>query len=226
MIKSYYIQKGTDPYKDIWVDYGIIVMKTQGLYQLPKAKKPFYRSWPDEQGDDTYLPTDAKFETKDVTLTFRIQKDTVDDIRTAYKSFYKYLIGGGEISYFDTLKKEGFRGYYTENKINSENYRLTGSHLEFEMDFTCPNGICFGFDNSSGSSIFVNVLSGYGDIYFSDGSSVLNATVNFTKNLVGGFVIVCPSVLEGVEILPRINKLIGTNTGKLITTRTGKLIVI
>lgn len=225
MINNYYIQKGTSPAVSI-EDFDIVVMKTEGLWALPKVKKPFSRDYKDEQGIDVYIPAKTKFETKDVVLTFRVDKTSTYDAQQKMKAFIKYLCSGGAICYFDSFKKEGFRGFYDSQKINSEYFREYKTFIEFEMTFTAPNGICFGFDNSGQTSIFVNILSGGADFYFSDGTQVLSQTDSFIQNQEGGFVIVCPDELDGVDIQIRVNKIFVTDTGKLIVTDTGKLVTI
>lgn len=215
MKNNYYIQKGTDQAVDIFSTYGIYVKETKGLNLLPKIKKPFIRDWPDEQGDDAYLPTNTVYESKEVSITFFIQKNTVGDIKASLTSFLQYVTTGGNIQYFDTYKKEGFRGYYNKNKINNETYRDYGSYIEFELEFVCPNGICFGFDNSGFLSLTATVTSGTADFYFSDGTSNLNVTNDFIKYMVGGFVIICPSVYGGISIVENKRKVLGIN-GKVL----------
>ena len=215
MIKNYYIQKGSDIAKDIFSEYGIIVMATKGLNQLPEIKSPFSRDWSDEQGDDVYFPSTTFFKSKEVTLTFRLQKDTVDDIKAAIKSFLEYIIPNGAINYFDTYRKDGFRGYYNKEKLIQESYRVTGSYIEWDMEFTVPNGICFGFDNTGNSRIFVDIIGDTSDIYFSDGSYSLEVAESFIKDLVGGFVIICPSIYGGTSLTGKIDRVLGIS-GKVL----------
>lgn len=212
---NYYIQKGTDTAKDIFATYGIRVKETVGMNQLPPLKEVFSRTWPDEQGDDIYIPTTAFFESKKVTITFFLQKTTVDEVKNSINSFLQYIISGEQICYFDTYKKNGFRGYYSENEVASEYYRLVGSNIEFDLDFMVPNGICYGFDNSQYSSIFVETINGTADVYFSDGTSNLDVSGIFIKNMIGGFVIVCPSIYGGISVTERVRKVLGIS-GKVL----------
>ena len=55
------------------------------------------------------------------------------------------MASGEYISYFDTYKKNGFRGYYIESDLVGESYRGVGSNIEFDLEFMVPNGICYGF---------------------------------------------------------------------------------
>ena len=59
------------------------------------------------------------------------------------------------------------------------------------------------FDNTGNSSIFAYMINGAADFYFSDGSSKLNTSSDFIKNIDGGFIIICPSIFGGVNVEER-----------------------
>jgi len=210
MVKNYYIQKGTDVAKDLFSEYGISVKEVSGMSETPDTKSFFSRSWPDEQGEDVYIPSNLFFKSKEIKITFVLQKNTVSDVNTIMKSFLEYIIPNGFVNYFDTYRQNGFRGHYNKSDIDSESYRDLGSYIQWSMTFTAYNGICYGFDNSGSSSIFAEVTSGTADIYFSDGTSILEVSGQHIKGLDGGFAIVCPSIYGGVSLEKRTSKLIGT----------------
>ena len=85
---NYYVQKGTDEAKDIFTEYGIYVKQTIGLNNMPPIKKVFSRSWPEEQGDDVYLPSTAYYESKKVKITFYLSKTTISQVKNIYFFFF------------------------------------------------------------------------------------------------------------------------------------------
>lgn len=224
MNKNYYIQKNGIQAVNIWDEYTIYVKETNGLNLIPDSKSIFSRDWPDQQGLDYYLPTTTFFKEKTVQITFMILRSETSSIKSTMSTFLSYLISAGEINYFDTYKIEGFRGYYDKSKIGTERYRDEGNYIEFDLEFTVPNGICFGFDNSGNKSIFVSINSGYADLYYSDGSSSLNVSTTDYKVIQDGFLIICPSILGGVTISGLTNKLLLTSSGKLLLTSSDKLL--
>ena len=157
------------------------------------------------------------FKSRDIKITFKILKTSQAQVREALRNFRDYLFSsGGQLLYFDRFKQEGFRGYYIKNETKMEMVRESKSMIEFDMHFKAPNGICFAYDNLGHDSVSVNVVRGYGDVYFSDGASFENVTEDFNRNMTDGFVIICPSTWRGVVILERLNKIIATRTGKII----------
>ncbi|MFA5359296.1 MAG: hypothetical protein WC310_05805 [Patescibacteria group bacterium] len=215
MINNYYIQLGTDVAVDIFNTYGIYVSKTEGLDGLPDAKEPFSRDWAEEQGLDVFLPDVVTFKERQIKITFAAIKTLTSEAKSNVKNFLKYLFSEEQFCYFDTFKKEGFRGYYSKHEIKNAKYVEYTTYIEFEMTFVAPNGICFGQDISSSTGITCIVEDGVSaDFYFSDGTSVLGATESFNDNKNANFVIILPSVFDGAYIETRSNKLFGYN-GKI-----------
>lgn len=203
------------------IPYNIFVKETKGLTELPDTKKMFQRDWKDEQGLDVWFPKYTLFKEREITVTFVMLKTSNVDFKNQLREFLNYFFSGGEINYFDTFKSEGFRGYLNKTKVNKEYYREYKTYIEFELNFIAPNGICYGFDNSGQSSIFVNMIRGTADFYFSDGTSQLNISEDFVHNQDGGFCIVCPSTLGGAIVKMRKNKIFCTSEGKLLGTDLG-----
>lgn len=200
-ISNRYIQVGTEPAKNIYTEWGIYATKVEGLNQLPDTKDKWSRDWPDEQGEDVYYPSIVRFKGKEITVTFRIDEPGSTAVMNAISSFRNYLFLAGDLSYFDTYRKNGFRGYYNKEKTKEEKYRTDGSYVEFELNFFAPNGICFGFDNTGRQSIYVDVDQGTCDLYFSDGGQMQDVSENISYLIDEGFVIVCPSVYNGVSVI-------------------------
>jgi len=223
---NYYIQVGSIPAVNIWDEFGIYVASTEGLTTMPDAKAKFSRSWPDEQGDDAFLPDIIRFKSKEIKITFEVVKSDKVDAIAAIQKFHDHIYAAGQLSYFDTYKQTGFRGYYDKSSVNEEKYRETQNRIQFDMNFIAPNGICWGFDNSGQYSIFVDVLMEYGDFYFSDGTSLMNMDSDFIKDLDEGFVIACPSAFGGIKIEERALKLFVDANERLFISSTNKAFIV
>jgi hypothetical protein len=203
MEKQYYIQADSNVAVDIFTEWGIYVKKTEGLHAFPATKAPFSRDWPDEQGKEVYLPTDRRFEDKEVKITFLINKTNTPDAIENMRQFIIFILSKGQFNYFDTLKRGGFRGYYDADKINDEYYRDGTTYLVFEMTFNVPNGICWAYDNSEDYSLDVAITKGTASFYYSTGFAVLNTDQDFVINDSVLFILVVPTTIDGVAITQR-----------------------
>lgn len=198
MNKEYYIQSKSSARLSIYDDFDMIVKKTVGLSDIPDRKKIWTRDWAEEQGQDVYFHEDgAKFKSKKATVTFIIHGSDKDIIREKIKTFLHYIFNGGEISYYDTFKNIGFRGYCDIKNTKSSKYRSNFNLVEFDVVFNIPNGICYGFGKSATQYSFF-ISGGSANFYFSDGSSVKNVTSSFNQTGAYDFVIIEPTIFKNV----------------------------
>lgn len=225
MVNNYYIQVGSDPYKDIYADYGVKVKSTEGLNDTPDGKKVWSRDWKDEQGLDVYLPTYPKFKERKIKITFLLHYDTLTEMKEKMRVFLSYLFSANELSYFDTFKSEGFRGYYSKEKIQTESYRAGLNMIEFDMEFIAPNGICYGFDSSENDRISLDVINGTADLYFSDGTSLLGVDEALFMKFEGKFIIVCPSIYGGVVLSGGESRMMLDRNSRLFISRDERLFI-
>lgn len=104
--KPFLIQKlkANSPVRDS-KEWGIWVKSIPFLI-YPKLKEPAKRSWPDQNGDDEYLPDSPLFEayTMNVDFVFIGQTGTAN---IQIKSFLDYLSRNGEFSIYDTYSAIG-----------------------------------------------------------------------------------------------------------------------
>lgn len=224
MIKNYFIQVGTSSAQNIFNEYNIYVSKAEGLNDIPEAKETWSRDWKDEQGLDTFVDEDIRFESKNVKLTFVLLDSNTESARETIKRFINYVVSAGVMSYFDTYRSTGFVGYYNKNSINTEKYRASSNHVEFDLTFVAPNGICYGYNNEGNTSMHIEIKKGFANLQFSDGTNMTNISEDIMKNQNDGFAIACPSSFRGVKFTRRSNIVFGTRGGVVIGTRNGTLI--
>lgn len=196
-MKKYYIQSGSSGYKDIFTEFGIYVSKTEGMSSLPDSKSKFDTAIDTDQGSLVSVPNNIFFKKKTVVVTLLAIKG---DVKKSVSDFLEYAMSSGDLSYFDTYRGNGFRGYYIKSEIINEKYRDDGDFVEFSLSFEVPNGICYGYDNIGNSEINIEVTKGYVDLYFSDGTELLNQVGIVSKTQTDGFVIICPSINDNVNI--------------------------
>lgn len=104
--KPFLIQKlkANSPVKDS-KEWGIWV-KSMPFLLYPKLKEPAQRSWPDENGDDEYLPDSPVFEAYTMNVDF-VFIGATGTANSQIKSFLNYLSKEGEFSIYDTYSKIG-----------------------------------------------------------------------------------------------------------------------
>lgn len=104
--KPFLIQKlkNNSPVRDS-KEWGIWI-KSIPFLLYPKMKEPAKRSWPDQNGDDEYLPESPVFEayTMNVDFVFIGERGTAN---SQIRSFMNYLSRDGEFSIYDTYSALG-----------------------------------------------------------------------------------------------------------------------
>lgn len=210
MNNNYYIQSGSSSALDIFSNFNIVIKKTEGLTNFSDLKKIESESYDNSQGDEVFIPSKTVFDQNKVTIHFAIINDSIDKMY----NFIKYIAAEDQVLYYDTFKSMGFRGYLQKHSIIKEIYREENSYIEFRCEFNIPHGLTYFFDNTGGFGIFVDIIDGSCDLYYSDGRSFLGVTEDYADNL-NGFIIFCPSHINGTVITQRENKLLGV-TNKLI----------
>lgn len=86
-------------------DWGIWIKHVP--FQLyPKVKEIAKRSWPEENGDDEYLPDAPKFEAYTTSLDF-VYLGAHGEGNQQIRSFLNYLSRDGEFSFYDTYSQIG-----------------------------------------------------------------------------------------------------------------------
>ena len=207
---NYYIQTGSNAAVNIFSNFGILVKKTEGLSNFSDLKKISSDSYDNAQGDTVYVPNKTVFDQNKASITFAM----INKSKDVMYDFVKYITDVDQFSYYDTFKSIGFRGYLDKFTLVSEIYRDGYSYVEFKCDFNIPHGLVYVFDNTGGFGIFVDIIEGSCDLYYSDGRSFNNITEDYADNL-NGFIIFCPSHIDGTLITQRENKVLGV-TSKII----------
>lgn len=71
---------------------------------MADAKDYYVNVWPDEDGDDEYIPDEIKMKSYEITIGFAYKGNTpVTDI----KNFVSYLAYGGEMKIYDQVSRIG-----------------------------------------------------------------------------------------------------------------------
>jgi hypothetical protein len=100
---------------DIWTTYGAFLLpgSYNGLLQPSKRKASLSNNWPEENGLEIDLAT-AKYEAKEVDLSFILSASNETEWWTRYNAFFTLLKASGERSLYVTELNQTFLVYYIE----------------------------------------------------------------------------------------------------------------
>lgn len=110
--KAFLIQKGVDPVKDSYTEWGMIV-KSVPFKPIPDPKEIYSEDWPDEDGEDEYIPSIMHYKAYEMDVSFFY----IGDSNTANASI---------ISFFNYIKNGLFKIYDTYTGIGRQNVRYAG----------------------------------------------------------------------------------------------------
>ncbi len=213
MQRNFFIQKGNDPAKDIFAEWGIVVNATRGLMELPNLKNPFSRDWVEEQGVEEYIPDIAVFSGKEVEIDITYYGMAG---QRQFRNFIKYLVTpkpgqfaqeprSGVFQFFSPYRNTGARLRYMGMSFSKEKYRRCPKNIDrvqATLKFMCTNGLSFAASSTGkpSNSLTFTITEGQSiDVFYSDGTRDLNRTASFSKNNVM-FCIINPSSLDAVSI--------------------------
>jgi len=204
-----YIQKGTDARKDLDVTYGIL-LKSIPFKPFPELKDLPVRDWPDEQGDDEYIPANPVFKAYETSVEL-IYTGLTNTARQMIYSMLQY-IQGAEFNIFDTFKRTGIRCRYVGYE-DSAYYNKERQSVEFSVKVKVNNPLSYGIPLDLGS------FSAYCEcnmtLYWADGTSdVKNQGDSVSETIIAGneFLIVVPSKLATINSLNWADSLVRLTT--------------
>ena len=123
-----------------------IVCKDFPFKPSGEAKELSKRDWSDENGEDTYFPSELKIKAYDLDVEFAY-KGNVNTANTQIKNFLDYLTGvsdiGTSLSVYDTYTNIGRKGIYFKS-INPDLFvRKTdeGDVVTFKITFRVTDPI-------------------------------------------------------------------------------------
>lgn len=182
---------------------GIYVKKTSNISTLPDRKDPYSEDWKDEQGVDTFVPDSTYFKSKEVTVELFIKDASLSKLRTKLDIFLKYATAKGYINYFDTLKGQGFRGYFKSHSVQDEKYRDGMHWQEFSLTFVVDR-LCYGYDCTQCGTLSITMnegIDGLYDLHLSDGNQFLKFNEDtYVSSENCKFVIIVPDYLDLLTI--------------------------
>ncbi|MDU1906325.1 MAG: hypothetical protein E6772_16265 [Dysgonomonas sp.] len=213
MQNNFYIQKGSEEAKDIFVEWGITVNAIRGLLDLPELKTPFTRNWIEEQGLDLYVPDKAIFADKEVEMDITYYGGYG---REQFQKFISYLIQPNENQFmkenrdgvfqiFSSYRNTGARLLYKGMTFSKERYRgqcIRKDAIQATLKFMCPHGLSFGvstYGKPTNSLTFTITKGESIDVFYSNGERDLKKTETFTKDSVR-FCIINPSSINSVIV--------------------------
>jgi hypothetical protein len=176
MMKKYYIQAQEEVAKDVFATWGIRVLSSENVENLPQVKEPYVEDWPDEQGSDEYLPEATLYSSKEVVLNLLIQTKTQDELEDNVADFMNYISSHGSILYYEEYGRSGFRGRYKGSTITTKRYRSGQCTFEFSISFVVPQ-LCFAVGTENDPLVSLEVNDRYQgedreyELFFSDGRS-------------------------------------------------------
>jgi hypothetical protein len=137
MINRYFIDG-----KDLYSDYGITVLRSNGEEDFPKPKERLEVNWPDEHGLDVDEGV-TLFEPREITLECLMQQASPSQAQAKLKSFrtlksYKTSPLVHLVQLVDTVRPERFDG----GKIHLFKLRLREAEpINKQYDITVPLGV-------------------------------------------------------------------------------------
>lgn len=121
--------------------YGIRVEKIEGLYDMPKRKRPSEHDWQDEDGEEPYLTvSDQYWQAKNITLICNIL-NTTSDFQTKIGNFINLLKETG-IHRLEIPDHTGEIEFYVRDgfRVNMLSYRGSDSIVgRFVMTLRVPS---------------------------------------------------------------------------------------
>lgn len=113
--KPTYIQKGNEYCVDIKNTWGIVVQETP-YNTFPEPKEYTKRDWPDEDGDDIYIPPIVRYQSYTQQWKFLY----IGDATTANDNIHAFLsyLQGSEFSIFSEYTLSGCRGVYSNSQTD------------------------------------------------------------------------------------------------------------
>lgn len=80
--------------KNVYTEYGVILLKSSGELDYLKYKKPYLRKWDDEHGEEVDL-SERYFETRKIVLECLIKTTTKALFQSKLKAFWTFLSATG-----------------------------------------------------------------------------------------------------------------------------------
>lgn len=197
-----YIFESGELKREYLYEEGVAVTRTKNLTNLPERKEMYVENWKDQQGEDTYVSEHAFYGSKEVTLSFFIQNESIIGLRNNIDQFLKYVAASGHINYFDTLKNQGFRGYYKSHEISQEKYKAGKYWQEFNIVFVADK-LCYGYDSTQCNTLTIDInedMGGTYELYLSNGDYGIFDQDSYISSANCKFVIIVPQYLDLVTL--------------------------
>jgi len=120
-----YFQKLTTnaPVVDSLVDYDMYI-KSFPYKPMADIKDPFIKDWPDESGNDVYIPATPVYKAYDIDCEF-IYVGSRDSATPAVKLFIKYISENGLLKFYDS---------YTGIGRTKVNYKSLSQDIYYNED--------------------------------------------------------------------------------------------
>ncbi|UCG28426.1 MAG: hypothetical protein JSV24_03435, partial [Bacteroidales bacterium] len=80
--------------KNVFTDYGVILVKSTGELDYLKYKKPYSHKWDDEHGEEVDL-SERFFDSRKIVLDCLIKATSKSDFRAKMKNFWEFLSAPG-----------------------------------------------------------------------------------------------------------------------------------
>lgn len=144
-IAKYFIKKGTDSTKDLYSVYGLYILESKGIWDLPSKKEAYIENWYDKNGQKVYEPVDNIFQPVSSNIKFAAIGD-INTVKQNIRDFYSYITSVVPVANGFVY---GSSSFYIWNEIWGESNRKeirctgfeTGSKLSYQdvLDIQNPN---------------------------------------------------------------------------------------
>lgn len=114
--------------KDLVEDFGFVVTESMPAIAMMQAKDPVKTDWPDEHGEDVYIPQHTAF--KAISFTIPVgYNGAKGSASAALRALQTYLSTIGSI----TLYNEQRKGGYTECSFNGCDEPTISTDMEYDI---------------------------------------------------------------------------------------------
>lgn len=185
-MKPTWVQKGSDAAKNILTEWGIYV-KNIPFKAFPDLKDVFKRDWPEDSGDDEYIPANPVFKAYEMELSL-VYVGGMDTAGDKIRRFCEYMVGA-EISLFDEFTGIGVRCRFVSYDEKAF-YRRDEDVVQFSVKVKVNNPLSYAIKTAG---TFTKTANCALSIYWSDGSKNDYAADQQISKTLTGFGVVSPT---------------------------------
>lgn len=135
-----------------------LLIKSMPFKPIGDVKAPFTRNWPDQNGNDVFIPDQQVFEAYDIECDFVYygDKDTASQMVNTF--IYAYLASGGLFMLYDTYTHIGKTNVNYKSISPDKYYNEQENVVIFKMTFTVNDPVTMVVPNTAGNSLIKSTL--------------------------------------------------------------------